>query len=62
MQLITQVYKNYFILGSRYTVLPIEKRMGNTAVFNVAGVEKDKFLNYVEKNPKTYADWGDDWN
>jgi hypothetical protein len=36
--------------------------MGNTAVFNVAGVEKDKFLNYVEKNPKTYADWGDDWN
>lgn len=36
--------------------------MGNTAVFNVAGIDKEKFLNHVAKKPKTYADWGDDWN
>jgi len=40
----------------------VEKSMGCTAVFNVAGVDKQKFLKNVNENPKTYADWGGDWN
>ena len=29
-------------------------RMGMTTVFNAAGVNKDKFVEYTETNPATY--------
>lgn len=38
--------------------------MGVTQVFNAAGVDKNKFMDWVDKNPKTYKDWdgdNDEW-
>lgn len=37
--------------------LPKGERMGTTAVFNVAGINKKRFLEFVSHNPRTYADW-----
>jgi hypothetical protein len=39
------------------SVLPLEKNLGVTTIFNVSGVKKDQFLEYVRKHPRTYADW-----
>ena len=36
-----------YFAGCRYTTLPLEKSLGVTSVFNVAGVDKEKFLSYV---------------
>ena len=51
-----------YLSGCRYTRLPLEKALGVTSVFNVSGVDKQKFLKHVEKNPATYADWDGDWS
>lgn len=49
-----------WLSGCPYTVLPPHGRMGTTQVFNVVGVEKEKFLTYATKeNPKTYRDWSE---
>jgi ribulose 1,5-bisphosphate synthetase/thiazole synthase len=48
--------------GAEYTVLKKEKKMGVTQVFNTSGVDKNKFLNHVKNNIKTYSDWGAGWN
>jgi hypothetical protein len=37
------------------------KHMGCTLVFNVAGVDTEKFLKHTNEKPKTYGDWGGDW-
>lgn len=37
--------------------------MGVTQVFNAAGVDRERFLDWHKKNPKTYKDWdGDECN
>eukprot|EP00041_Stephanoeca_diplocostata_P037858 m.1451029 g.1451029 ORF g.1451029 m.1451029 type:complete len:101 (+) comp25116_c0_seq8:1163-1465(+) len=36
--------------------------MGSTQVFNVAGVNRDAFLEHVSQNKRTYADWSRGWN
>ena len=46
-----------YFAGCRYTSLPLEKSLGVTSVFNVAGVDKQRFLAYAEKDPQTYEDW-----
>eukprot|EP00808_Paulinella_micropora_P012393 g62164.t1 len=43
--------------GAPFSVLPIEERLGVTTVFNCSGVDKKKFLAYVNQNKRTYADW-----
>lgn len=48
-----------FMAGCPYTTVKKEERMGCTQVFNVAGLEKKKFLDHVEANPRTYANWSD---
>ena len=35
--------------------------MGVTMVFGCAGVDKEKFSEYTEQNPATYADWSVTW-
>jgi hypothetical protein len=40
-------------------MLPKGKRLGATQVFNVAGVNRERFLAHVDQNPRTYADWSD---
>lgn len=46
-----------YFAGCKYTSLPLDKSLGVTSVFNVAGVDKEKFLQYVSKDPQTYLDW-----
>ena len=43
-----------FHAGARFTSLDKGKRMGCTAVFNVAGVDRDRFERHVAENPATY--------
>lgn len=52
-----------YFAGCRYTLIPREKAMGVTSVFNLAGVDKEKFLTYANSNPQTYEDWNTlTWN
>ena len=51
-----------YLAGCPYTVLPLSERMGVTQVFNAAGVDKEKFLEYTKKNARTYQDWNGDGN
>ena len=37
------------------------EKMALTQVFSVAGVDKEKFLDYASKKKTTYKDWGDSW-
>ena len=32
----------------------MQDRMGMTTVLNAAGVDKDRFIDYTDKNPATY--------
>lgn len=48
--------------GGKYAVEPKKERMSVTTVFNAAGVDKEKFLQYTERNPATYADWSRTWD
>lgn len=53
------------LAGCPYTVLDKKERMAVTQVFNCAGIDKDKFLNYTENEKKTYSDWNSEsegWN
>jgi len=49
------------LAGAEYTVCPKEESLGTTAVFNCAGVDKQRFLQYTENNPRTYKDWSRTW-
>ena len=52
-----------YFSGCRYTTLPLSKSLGVTAVFNVSGVDSDKFLKYAKEDPQTYLDWNTGtWN
>ena len=50
------------LAGAPYRKTAIEEMMGVTTVFNCAGVNKEKFLQYTRENTATYADWGQTWN
>jgi hypothetical protein len=43
--------------GCPTTELKVSERMGCTKVFSASGVDKDRFLQYVEQNKRTYSDW-----
>lgn len=45
------------LAGCPTTRLPKADRMGMTTVFSAAGVDKERFLEHVKRNPRTYADW-----
>jgi hypothetical protein len=36
--------------------------MGVTVMFSCAGVDKERFLEYVKENPSTFGDWGKNWS
>lgn len=40
---------------------PKEEMMGVTVMFSCAGVDRERFLEYVEEHPSTYGDWGKNW-
>jgi hypothetical protein len=39
-----------------------ERMLPVTVMFSVAGVDRRRFLDYVEANPQRYRDWGHEWN
>jgi len=45
------------LCGCPTTRAPASRRMGVTTVFSAAGVDNEKFLEHVHRNPRTYADW-----
>jgi ribulose 1,5-bisphosphate synthetase/thiazole synthase len=40
---------------------PVEEMMGVTVMFSCAGVDRERFLEYVQEHPATYRDWGQNW-
>lgn len=50
-----------YFAGADFSVCPKEESIGVTTVFNAAGVDKKRFLEYTEKNPATYKDWSRTW-
>ncbi len=49
------------LAGASYRKTPKDKMLGMTTVFNASGVNKDRFLEYTEAKPATYADWSRTW-
>ena len=47
--------------GCSYRKTAKDEMMGVTTVFSCSNVNKDRFLQYTEENPTTYADWGGQW-
>jgi len=50
------------LAGASYRKTPKDKMLSVTTVFNAAGVDKARFLDYTERNPATYADWSRTWD
>ena len=51
------------LAGAPVVQSPKSQRMGVTPMFQMAGVNTQRFLNYIENELKpTYHDWGDFWN
>ncbi len=40
---------------------PKDEMMGVTVMFSCAGINKEKFLEYVQENPPTFGDWSQNW-
>ncbi len=49
------------LAGASYRKTPKDKMLGMTTVFNASGVDKQRFLDYTEARPATYADWSRTW-
>ena len=49
------------LAGASYRKTPKDKMLGMTTVFNASGVDKQRFLDYTEAQPATYADWSRTW-
>ena len=50
-----------FRAGAPCYKTPTDEMMGVTVMFSCAGVDRQRFLDYVQQNPSTYADWGKYW-
>lgn len=50
-----------FRAGAPCRKTPGDDMMDVTVMFSCAGVDRQRFLDYVERNPSTYADWGKKW-
>ena len=50
-----------YLSGAEYKQKDVKDRLGVTTVFNCSGVDKEKFMNYVNNDPKKYKDWESGW-
>jgi len=50
-----------FRAGAPCNLAPPPERQAVTMVFSACGVDKDRFMVYVESDPAKYSDWGEDW-
>lgn len=51
-----------YLAGAPFRKTAREEMMPVTTVFSCAGVDKERFLQYIRENPATYADWGSTWD
>jgi len=51
-----------YLAGGRYSQLDCEDALGVSTVINLAGINKNKFLDHIKRNPKTYENWSDGWD
>lgn len=49
------------VCGAPYRKTPKETMLPVTVMFSCSGVDRARFLEYVKANPKTYKDWGKNW-
>jgi hypothetical protein len=47
--------------GAPCRLTPKDEMLGVTVMFSCAGVERERFLEYLQAHPSTYADWGQNW-
>ena len=46
------------LAGAPWHMSPKNERLGVTVTFSLSGVDRGRFLDYVEANPNTIQDWG----
>jgi hypothetical protein len=51
-----------FYSGVPYRKTPKEEMLSVTVMFSVSGVNRKRFLEYIQENPNTYKDWGKNWD
>lgn len=49
------------LAGCTYRKTPKDQMLGVSTIFSCSNVNKDRFLQYTEENPTTYADWSGFW-
>ncbi len=49
------------LAGAPYHKTPKDEMLEVTVMFSCAGVNKERFLEYVKENPSTYGTWGKNW-
>lgn len=49
------------LAGCSYRKTPKDEMLGVSTIFSCSNVDKQRFLQYTEDNPATYADWGGFW-
>jgi FAD dependent oxidoreductase len=47
--------------GAPCAKIPKNEMMGVTVMFSCAGVNRERFFEYVQENPSTFGDWGKNW-
>ena len=49
------------LAGCSYRKTPKDEMLGVSTIFSCSNVDKQRFLQYTEDNPATYADWSGSW-
>lgn len=50
-----------FRAGAPCVQSPVFHRQAVTMVFSCCGIDKKGFMDYIQSDPATYGDWGEDW-
>ena len=48
--------------GAPFYKFPKDEMMGVTVLFSCSGVDVERFLEYVHEHPRTFSDWGENWD
>jgi hypothetical protein len=49
------------LAGALCGLTAVDEMMGVTVMFSCAGVDRERFLEYVREHPSTYGDWDQNW-
>jgi ribulose 1,5-bisphosphate synthetase/thiazole synthase len=50
-----------YLAGAPCMLTSKDEMMGVTVMFSCAGVDRERFLEYVREHPSTYGDWDQNW-